>query len=118
MASAIQVSRNNEEKNQTEDNVVTSARSKNFMKGGSGHQINGISIEPLSSQRTLVKNMTEKDGLKPFNPEHLIIDELPSKKFMRLQSIRQVEKEMSILSSESAEQVNISKTHQTYDRMK
>lgn len=60
----LQVSRNKVYKNGTEDNVLTTARSKNFMKGGSGHQINGIPIEPLSSQRTLVKNMTEKDGIK------------------------------------------------------
>lgn len=43
---------------------------------------------------------------------------MPGKRFFRLQSIRQAEKEMSILSSETAEQINISKTHQTYDRMK
>lgn len=114
----LQVSRNKVYKNGTEDNVLTTARSKNFMKGGSGHQINGIPIEPLSSQRTLVKNMTEKDGIKLWNSDQLTIDEMPGKRFFRLQSIRQAEKEMSILSSETAEQINISKTHQTYDRMK
>lgn len=113
-----QTSRNKFQKNGTEDNVITTARSKNFMRGGSGHQINVISIEPPSGQRTLVKNMTEKDNLKQLNSGQLIIDQLPGMRFSRLQSIRQAEKEMSILSSETAEQINISKTHQTYDRMK
>lgn len=110
-------SRNFGKGTKTDDKIITTARSKFEKKIGSGYEIADIRVEPLSHERSLVKNKTEKELLKSMSDdEQLDIPELPGQRLKRMQTIKQQEVEKSLISAETEEKKFVSKTQEAYEK--
>lgn len=118
MDTSIKTTRNHLDGTQTQDNEITTARSKLFNKLGSGDKID---ISPFEGSKTNSDDPQEEASNDLDTDDKLNSALNPISAIQRLKkmhTIRQQERDLTILDRKDLEPSTVSKTMEVYEQMK